>query len=48
MAATANRHLEASPLANLTAAITSATPAQRAMSAGRRSIEPFQILRCSS
>jgi hypothetical protein len=30
-----------------TAPITSATPAQRAMIAGRRSIEPFQILRCS-
>ena len=34
--------------ANLTAAITSATPAQRAISAGERSIEPFQTLRCSS
>src|SRR6478672_4941272 len=33
---------------NLTAEITSATPAQRAISAGWRSIEPFQILRCSS
>ena len=28
--------------ANRTAAMTSATPVQRAMSAGRRSIEPFQ------
>ncbi len=38
------------PLARaaLTAAITSATPAQRAIAAGRRSIEPFQIRRCSS
>ena len=34
--------------ANRTAAITSATPAQRAISAGRRSIDPFQTLRCSS
>src|SRR5213079_2714368 len=33
---------------NLTAAITSATPVQRAISAGCRSIEPFQIRRCSS
>ena len=33
---------------NLTAEMTSATPAQRAISAGGRSIEPFQILRCSS
>ena len=35
-------------LANLTAAITSATPAQRAIRAGDRSIDPFQTLRCSS
>jgi hypothetical protein len=30
------------------AEITSATPAQRAISPGRRSIDPFQISRCSS
>ena len=35
-------------LANLTAALTSAAPAQRAISAGKRSIDPFQTLRCSS
>jgi hypothetical protein len=35
-------------LANRTAAITSATPRQRAISAGKRSIDPFQTLRCSS
>ena len=35
-------------VANLTAAITSAAPAQRAISAGKRSIDPFQTLRCSS
>ena len=34
--------------ANRTAAMTSATPAQRAISAGRRSIDPFQTRRCSS
>ena len=34
--------------AHLTAEMTSATPAQRAISAGRRSIDPFQILRDSS
>jgi hypothetical protein len=33
---------------NVTAAITSATPAHRAISAGRRSIEPFQTFRCVS
>jgi hypothetical protein len=32
----------------LTADMTSATPAQRAIKAGRLSIEPFQILRVSS
>ena len=38
------------PLArpNFTAAITSATPAQRTITAGRLSNEPFQILRCTS
>src|SRR3954468_20302883 len=35
-------------LANLTAAMTSATPAQRAIRAGERSIDPFQTLRPSS
>ena len=35
-------------LANRTVSITSATPAQRAINAGNRSIDPFQILRCSS
>ena len=34
--------------ANFTAEMTSATPAQRAISAGRLSIEPFQILRAWS
>ena len=34
--------------ANLSAEMTSATPAQRAISAGKRSIDPFQTLRCSS
>ena len=34
--------------AHLTAEMTSATPAQRAINAGRRSIDPFQILRASS
>ncbi len=39
-----------SPLArpSFTAAITSATPAQRTITAGCLSIEPFQILRCRS
>jgi hypothetical protein len=35
-------------LANLTAAITSATPRQRAISAGKRSIDPFQTRRSPS
>jgi hypothetical protein len=34
--------------AKRTAATTSATPAQRAINAGRRSIEAFQTLRASS
>ena len=34
--------------AKRTAATTSATPVQRAMQAGRRSIAPFQIERASS
>ena len=33
---------------NLTAAITSETPAQRTITAGCLSNEPFQILRCRS
>ena len=36
------------PCAAFTAVITSATPAQRTIAAGRRSNEPFQIRRCSS
>ena len=35
-------------LAKPTAARTSATPVQRAISAGRRSIEPFQTFRWTS
>ena len=34
--------------ANFTAAMTSATPAHRAMRAGKRSIDPFHTLRASS
>jgi len=39
-----------SPLARAkpTAAMTSATPAHRAITAGRRSMDPFQIRRCCS
>ena len=34
--------------ANLTAALTSPAPVQRAIRSGYRSIDPFQTLRCSS
>ena len=48
VATATDRHQEMVGVGELTAWITSATPAQRAMSAGLRSIMPFQTVRASS
>jgi len=44
----AHRHLEVVLSAKFTAAMTSATPAQRAIRAGRRSIMPLNTARATS